>query len=44
MNEYNKLYKKLSVKYKDKELERRIKTKLYNRGFSIDEISKVMEN
>ena len=43
-NEYNKLYKKLSVKYKDKELERRIKTKLYNRGFSIDEISKVMEN
>ena len=43
-NEYNKLYKKLSVKYKDKELERRIKTKLYNRGFSIDEINKVMEN
>ena len=27
-----------------KELERRIKTKLYNRGFSIDEINKVMEN
>lgn len=42
--EYDKLYKKLSNKYSDKELERKIKTKLYNRGYSIEEISKVMEN
>lgn len=42
-NEYNKLYKKLSVKYQDKELERKIKTKLYNRGFSIDEINNVVD-
>ena len=41
--EYDKIYKKLSSKYQGKELETRIKAKLYNRGFSIDEISKVAE-
>lgn len=42
--EYDKIYKKLNIKYQGKELERKIKTKLYNKGFSIDEINKVIEN
>ncbi len=42
--EYDKLYKKLSNKYQNKDLERMIKSKLYNRGFSIEEINKFIEN
>lgn len=37
--EYDKIYKKLSLKYSDKELYNKIKTKLYQKGFSIDEIN-----
>ena len=36
--EYNKLYSKLSKKYQDKELEYKINTKLYNKGFTKEEI------
>ncbi len=36
--EYNKLYSSLSKKYKDKELEYRINVKLYNKGFTKEEI------
>ena len=42
--EYDKLYKKLSNKYQNKDLERMIKSKLYNRGFSIEEVNKFIEN
>ena len=42
--EYDKLYKKLSNKYQNKDLGRMIKSKLYNRGFSIEEINKFIEN
>ena len=41
--EYDKLYKKLSYKYSGKELERKIKTKLYNKGFNIDEINNIVD-
>jgi len=37
--EYDKLYKKLSVKYSGRELENKIKSKLYQKGFTIDEIN-----
>lgn len=40
--EYDKLYKKLSLKYSDKELYNKIKTKLYQKGFSLDEINKLI--
>lgn len=40
--EYNKIYKKLSSKYSDKELLIKIKTKLYQKGFDIDEINKIL--
>lgn len=43
IKEYNKLYKKLSVKYTDKELKLKIKQKLYKLGFTIDEINKVLD-
>lgn len=39
--EYDKLYKKLSPKYSGCELENRIKNKLYQKGFSIDEINNI---
>lgn len=39
--EYNKLYKKLSLKYKGYELESKIKTKLYQKGFTMEEINSV---
>lgn len=37
--EYEKLFNKLSRKYKDKELYSQIKNKLYQKGFSYDEIN-----
>lgn len=37
--EYDKLYKKLSIKYSGKELENKIKSKLYQKGFTMDEIN-----
>lgn len=39
--EYNKLYKKLCVKYSGYELENKIKTKLYQKGFTMDEINNI---
>ena len=41
--EYDKLYKKLRYKYSGKELERKIKTKLYNKGFNIDKINNIVD-
>lgn len=40
--EYGRLYKKLSLKYSDKELYNKIKIKLYQKGFSIDEINGIL--
>lgn len=42
--EYDKLYKKLSLKYADKELNNKIKTKLYQKGFSISEINQILND
>ena len=42
--EYDKLYKKLSLKYADKELNNKIKTKLYQKGFSISEINEIIND
>jgi len=39
--EYDKLYKKLSVKYSGYELESKIKNKLYQKGFTMDEINSI---
>ena len=39
--EYDKLYKKLSIKYSGYELESKIKTKLYQKGFTMDEINNI---
>ena len=39
--EYNKIYNKLKNKYEGEELKRNIKQKLYQKGFSIDEINNV---
>lgn len=41
--EYDKLYKKLSLKYSGNELNNKIKTKLYQKGFSFDEINNVLK-
>ena len=40
-SEYNKLYRKLSNKYDDEELERHIRNKLFQKGFSSDEINSI---
>ena len=40
--EYDKLYKKLSLKYSDKELYNKIKTKLYQKGFNINDINNII--
>ncbi len=40
--EYEKQYNKLSKKYKDKELEYKLKNTLYQKGYKIDEINKIM--
>jgi len=39
--EYDKLYKKYSIKYSGKELDNKIKSKLYQKGFTIDEINNI---
>ena len=39
--EYDKLYNKLQNKYNEYELEKIIKQKLYQKGFSIDEINNI---
>ena len=41
--EYNKIYNKLSRKYKDDELKRNIKNKLYQKGYTKEEIESVIE-
>ncbi len=41
--EYAKLYKKLSNKYKDEELNYKIRIKLYNKGFTVDEINSILD-
>lgn len=40
-NEYKKLFNKLSKKYDDEELDRMIKNKLIQKGFSLEEINKI---
>lgn len=42
--ESNKIYKKLSKKYMGKELENKMYSQLYQRGFSKEEIQNVLEN
>ena len=44
IKEYNKLYNKLSKKYQDKELEYKINIKLYNKGFTKEEIENIPRN
>lgn len=39
--EYEKIYKKLSIKYRGKELENKVKNKLFKKGFTIEEINRV---
>ena len=39
---YDKLYKKLSLKYNDNNLYKKIKDELYQNGFSLYEIADVM--
>ena len=40
--EYEKIYKKLRVKYEGIELENKIKSKLYQKGFKIDDINNIL--
>lgn len=40
---YDKLYKKLSLKYSDKELIMNIKNKLYQKGYSLSEINEIID-
>lgn len=42
MKEYNKLYNKLKFKYSDEELKFRIKQKLYQKGFNLDQINNIV--
>lgn len=42
--EYDNLYSKLSLRYEGKELEYKVKQKLYSKGFSLDEINKIIAN
>ena len=42
--EYQKELRKLSRKYKDKELETKLKYNLYKKGFSLEKIERVMYN
>ena len=44
IKEYNKLYNKLSKKYQDKELEYKINMKLFNKGFTKEEIDNIQKN
>ena len=41
-NAFNKEYKKLYRKYKDKELENKIKYNLYKKGFSLERIEEIL--
>ena len=41
--EYNKIYNKLSRKYKDEELKRNIRNKLYQKGYTKEEIESVLD-
>lgn len=42
--DYEKAYKILSRKYKDKELLYKIKSNLYNKGYKIEDINKILDN
>lgn len=42
VNEYDKLYNKLSKKYKDSELINKIKQKLYSKGYEINSINRLI--
>lgn len=42
-NDYNKLYKKYSFKYDEYKLKNVLKSKLYQKGYEIDEINKVID-
>ena len=42
--EYDKLYKQLNKKYSGKELEYKINTKLYNKGYTKEEIDSIQKN
>lgn len=42
-DEYNKLYKKYSLKYEDYKLKQFIKGKLYQKGYSIEEINSIID-
>ncbi len=44
VKEYDKLYKQLSKKYSGKELEYKINTKLYNKGYTKEEIDNIQKN
>ena len=44
VKEYDKLYKQLSKKYSGKELEYKINAKLYNKGFTSEEINNIQKN
>ena len=44
IKEYNKLYNQLSKKYQGKELEYKINVKLYNKGFTKEEIDCIQKN
>lgn len=39
LSEFEKIFKKLSLKYSGKDLETKVKQKLYSKGFSIEEIN-----
>jgi len=41
--EYNKLYKKLGTKYSGKELDNKIRIKLYQKGFNVEQINSISE-
>ena len=42
-NDYNKLYKKYSSKYDEYKLKNVLKSKLYQKGYEVDEINKVIK-
>jgi len=43
LTEFEKIYKKLSLKYSGKDLETKLKQKLYSKGFSLEEINDYIE-
>ena len=42
-NEFNKVYIKLKCKYSDRELENKIKQKLLQKGFNVEDINKLLQ-